>query len=66
MGHAVGQMPMDSQNNLAVDDETLKNVASFMDNGSCGGSGAHAQSEQEYQGLVRFEEIIKPKVSSSV
>nr|POF09677.1 nac domain-containing protein 62 [Quercus suber] len=55
-----------SQNNLAVDDETLKNVASFMDNGSCGGSGAHAQSEQEYQGLVRFEEIIKPKVSSSV
>ncbi|KAF3952920.1 hypothetical protein CMV_021579 [Castanea mollissima] len=45
-----------SQNNLAVDDETLKNMASFMDNGSCSGSGANAQSEQEYQGLVRFEE----------
>ncbi|XP_075650760.1 uncharacterized protein LOC142621327 [Castanea sativa] len=45
-----------SQNNLAVDYETLKNMASFMDNGSCSGSGANAQSEQEYQGLVRFEE----------
>ncbi|XP_050254629.1 NAC domain-containing protein 60-like [Quercus robur] len=55
-----------SQNNLAVDDETLKNMASFMDNGPCSGSGANAQSEQEYQGFVRLEEIIKPKVSSSL
>ncbi|XP_075650619.1 uncharacterized protein LOC142621185 [Castanea sativa] len=31
-----------SQNNLAVDDETLKNMASFIDNGSCSGSGANA------------------------
>ncbi|XP_075648294.1 uncharacterized protein LOC142619112 isoform X2 [Castanea sativa] len=54
------------QNNLAVEEETLKNMASFLDNGSCGGSVANAQFEQEYQGLVRFEEIIKPKVSSSV
>nr|XP_023872526.1 NAC domain-containing protein 30-like [Quercus suber]POE85815.1 protein ntm1-like 9 [Quercus suber] len=55
-----------SQNNLAVDDETVKNMASFLDNGSCGGSGVNAQSGQEYQGLVRFEEVIKPKVSSSL
>ncbi|XP_030933300.1 uncharacterized protein LOC115959136 [Quercus lobata] len=55
-----------SQNNLAVDDENLKNMASIKDNGSCSGSDANAQSEQEYQGLVRFEEVIKPKVSSSL
>ena len=32
-----------SQNNLAVGDETLKNMASFMDNGSFGGSNANGQ-----------------------
>ncbi|XP_065627195.1 uncharacterized protein LOC136066578 [Quercus suber] len=38
-----------SQNNLAVDDETLKNMASFMDNGSCGGSGGNAWTYSLFQ-----------------
>ena len=43
-----------SQNNLAVDDETLKNMASFLDNGSCGGSGANAQVRQNCQDVYYF------------
>ena len=35
--------PLNNQHNLAVDNETLKNMASFMDNGSFGGSDANGQ-----------------------
>ena len=43
-----------SQNNLAVDDENLKNMASFKDNGSCSGSDANAQVRQNCQDVYYF------------
>ena len=47
-----------SQNNLAVGDETLKNMASFMDNGSCGGSGANAQVRQNSQDVSLLQVLL--------
>uniref|UniRef100_A0A7N2MH16 NAC domain-containing protein n=1 Tax=Quercus lobata TaxID=97700 RepID=A0A7N2MH16_QUELO len=41
-----------SPNNIAVDKETLKNMASYTDNGSCGGSDANAQASENSQDVV--------------
>ena len=43
-----------SQNNLAVDNETLKNMASFKDNGSCSGSDANAHVSEISQVIVYY------------
>ena len=43
-----------SQNNLAVDNETLKSMASFKDNGSCSGSDANAQVSENSQVIVYY------------
>ena len=43
-----------SQNNLAVDNEPLKSMASFKDNGSCSGSDANAQVSENSQVIVYY------------
>nr|POF09681.1 nac domain-containing protein 62 [Quercus suber] len=56
-----------SQNNLAFDDGTLKNMVSDKDNGSCSGLDANALLfALEAPELVSLDEIFNPEVSSGL
>ncbi|KAF3948330.1 hypothetical protein CMV_025657 [Castanea mollissima] len=55
-----------SQDNLAFDDGTLKNMVSDKDNGSCSGSDANLLFALEDPELVSLDEIFNPEVSSGL
>ncbi|XP_075648114.1 uncharacterized protein LOC142618941 isoform X1 [Castanea sativa] len=55
-----------SQDNLAFDDGTLKNMVSDKDNGSCSGSDANLLFTLEDPELVSLDEIFNPEVSSAL